>query len=101
MSPFEKAVQTRLGGYKLFTVGHREGCEDCEHFDPDAGDEGHFAWSECESCGSKLGGMRYVGHGYDPGVPGERACGWHHFSICADCQIYHETGEVPDGSVET
>jgi hypothetical protein len=40
--------------------------------------DGHFSWSECEGCGSPLGGQRYPAHQRD----GDE---WLHLDLCVDC----------------
>lgn len=52
-------------------------------------DEGGFSWSDCECCGSSLGGDRFAAHGFadDDSIL--------HFSICVDCLLYLANGDLP------
>lgn len=66
-----------------------------EAFDADIGNgtvssEAQFSWSECDICGSRLGGDREPWH-Y---VHGGRV---HHADgACVDCMLYLANGDVPD-----
>lgn len=57
--------------------------------------EASFSWSQCDSCGSTLGGDRHEAHGL---IDGDDGCGLIilHMSICSDCMIYHANGEEPE-----
>lgn len=53
-------------------------------------DEGSFSWSECDTCGSTLGGNRYDAHGLP--LRAEPI----HLDICVDCLMYFANGDVPE-----
>jgi hypothetical protein len=53
-------------------------------------DEGGFSWSSCDSCGSSLGGDRYVAHGVDANKD------IIHMDICVDCLMFFANGDVPE-----
>lgn len=56
-------------------------------------DEGHFSWSSCDSCGSTLGGTRFIAHGTCRDEDGKFQL--IHLDICVDCLMYHEYGTLP------
>lgn len=90
---FLKAVAHYLKGIKRTHHGYAEGCPDCpEEQDPEKNpDEGGFSRSDCDSCGSSLGGGRYAAHGFD-----DKTGELYHLDICVDCLAYHANGEVPE-----
>lgn len=53
------------------------------------GDESYFSWSQCDSCGSGLGGDRIDAIGTTPDGDIE-------LSLCHDCAVYHGNGELPE-----
>jgi hypothetical protein len=53
-------------------------------------DESSFSWSQCDSCGSHLGGNRYSAHGLDSELE------VYHLDICEDCLFFHANGDVPE-----
>jgi hypothetical protein len=62
-------------------------------------DEGSFSWSECDSCGSTLGGSRYKAHAIHVeafGPNAKRPDDIHHIEICVDCLMFHANGDKPD-----
>jgi hypothetical protein len=62
-------------------------------------DEGSFSWSECDSCGSTLGGSRYPAHAINKeafGPDAKRPDDVHHIDICTDCLMFHANGDTPD-----
>lgn len=69
-------------------------------WDPSAEDaseyaeDGGFSWSDCEICGSTLGGDRFPWHAI--GSDGRIL----HGTCCADCTVYLANGEEPEGSEE-
>jgi hypothetical protein len=56
----------------------------------ESADEGSFAWSDCDTCGSSLGGDRYPSHWIDD--KGRIR----HMESCGDCLGYIANGEVPE-----
>ena len=50
--------------------------------------EDEFSWSQCDSCGSRLGGSRHEAH---IEIEGE----WHEIGICCDCVQFWANGELP------
>lgn len=63
--------------------------EPTEH-DRDLAEEPSFSWSECDACGSTLGGNRHPAHGRDSN--GDIL----HLSICEDCLYYLNYGQLDD-----
>lgn len=75
------------------------GCrgEQCEHADgdPEHRCEPSFSWSQCDSCGSNLGGDR------EPAtmIPTDYEAGddtMIEVSICVDCLLYWANGDLPE-----
>jgi len=56
-------------------------------------DEGGFSYSDCECCGSSLGGDRYAAHSFSS-LDVEYAL-LIHWDICIDCRDYLANGELP------
>ena len=89
---FKKAVAHYCDGLTV-----NVGClgAQCEHAD---GDDNHqceasFSWSQCDSCGSTLGGDRYPATGvYTDDNDTLQVI---EFNICIDCAMYHANGELP------
>lgn len=52
-------------------------------------DEGGFSWSQCDACGSHLGGNRYAAHGFTD------AKTVIHLDVCEDCLIFIANGDEP------
>lgn len=74
--------------------------EPSEH-DVSNADEGGFSWSECDFCGSTLGGDRYPAHGILAPTPEEAqkpGTKIEHFRVCGDCLQYVANGELPEES---
>ena len=94
MSQFTQAIEQYCKGLDSVAIGCN-GIE-CEYAD---GDENHrcesfFSWSQCDSCGSTLGGDRLDATGM-----------WHDKSdkfvtidmtVCIDCVMWHANGEEPE-----
>lgn len=64
----------------------------------DIANEAHFSWSQCESCGSNLGGDRHPAHGIiaesvEHAQSKDRDIT--HFDVCSDCLFYHANGDLP------
>ena len=59
------------------------------HCEPE--DEGSFSWSQCDACGSSLGGDRYAAHGF---LKGTREI--IHLDVCVDCLLYLANGDEPE-----
>lgn len=115
MSKFTNAIARNLDGLHIATGSAASCPECCEAFglDPDAdtdenqaaiyesGDEGGFSWSECDSCGTTLGGDRHTAHGW-PADNGrwqrlaEDPPALFHLSICTDCLLFHANGDEPE-----
>lgn len=114
MSAFTESVEHNLHGVEFFSVGACPGCDECglaeygdaesresRHYETarEGADEGHFSWSPCDSCGSRLGGNRYPAHGYISGLTSAQGERTHaHFNVCVDCLQYHANGTEPDKS---
>jgi hypothetical protein len=58
-------------------------------------DEGSFSWSQCDACGSTLGGDRYPAHALSPERLG-RSEHWIHLDVCSDCLLFLANGDVPE-----
>ena len=90
---FENAVNHYCKGLEAVNIGCL-GAE-CEYAD---GDENHqcetfFSWSQCDSCGSTLGGDRYNAQGCWSDDDGFHIID---MEVCIDCAMYHANGELPD-----
>lgn len=59
-------------------------------------DEGSFSWSQCDSCGSTLGGNRYAAHGFVPDESDLPTGEVVHLDICEDCLCFHANGDIPE-----
>jgi len=98
---------SRLNGYEL-TLGAEVGCPRCDcatFLDVEPGDPQHllhidaqeiageasFSWSDCDSCGSGLGGDRLPAHGLNSK---EELV---HLRVCVDCVHYIANGGEPEG----
>ncbi len=90
-------------------VGPAASCQECrdaygipDYADDDMAqermlDEGSFSWSQCDSCGSTLGGDRYDAHGIAVSSTGFVADYEPlHLSICSDCLFFHANGDEPE-----
>ena len=60
--------------------------------DKQAWDEGSFSWSDCNSCGSLLGGDRFPAHAIEHN-PNHQI---YHIDICVDCLMFHANGDKPE-----
>ena len=89
---YQEKVARALEGMEAVSVGLCPGCPECEDFDPDAGDEGHFSALPCGICGSYLAGDRFVWHWVD-----DRGNIIHENDCCVDCLQYLANGTVPEG----
>jgi hypothetical protein len=93
MSAYTDAVEQELKGLEHISIGYLpyEVCNECpEDQNEDCGDEGHFSWSACGSCGSTLGGTRYTAHAKDNDGR------LYHFDVCEDCVQYLTYGDEPE-----
>ena len=108
MSKFTDAIEQNWPDY-VISPGNSPEMECCQAAhdwaDPEnsdhwgMADEGSFSWSECESCGSKLGGDRYDAHAIHREAFGPNAKqpgNIHHIEICTDCILFHANGDEPD-----
>lgn len=103
MSKFTNAIARNLDGLHIAT-GSAASCPECWEIDMagyESGDEGGFSWSECDSCGTTLGGDRHTAHGW-PADNGrwkrlaEDPPALFHLSICTDCLLFHANGDEPE-----
>ena len=107
-SPFIKAVEHYCKGLHV-SPGAAACCAECRSiYDLDddlSNDEAQeilydaaepcFSWSQCDSCGSTLGGDRHEAHG----IPHDFKAGDDtiiHLSICSDCMLFHANGDEPE-----
>tara|TARA_S200002703_G_scaffold41068_2_gene35727 strand:+ start:212 stop:448 length:237 start_codon:yes stop_codon:yes gene_type:complete len=75
MSDFTDAIQHNLPGL---------------HVAP--GDEStEFSFSECDSCGTRLGGARHAATAYVPATSDVLE-----LEVCTDCLFFHANGEEPE-----
>lgn len=74
-----------------------EGKLECSEHDRELAGEASFSWSECECCGSSLGGDRHPAHGWlkREGQPRLLL----HFSVCSDCLFFLNYGQLDDMSM--
>lgn len=112
MSKFTDSIAHYLDGLHIATGSAASCPECCEAFglDPDAdtdenqaamyesGDEGGFSWSQCDSCGTTLGGDRHTAHGWptEPALDLDAINTLYHLSICTDCLLFHANGDEPE-----
>ena len=95
MSKFTDKIERNLKGVEFFSVGASDKCEECG----DGGDEDEFSWSDCDSCGSRLGGTRHAAHGV-VGRTLEFKGDVLHFKVCIDCLMFHANGDEPEEGEE-
>lgn len=107
MSRFTDSIAHYLDGLHIATGSAASCPECCQSFglDPDgdtdenqaaideSGDEGGFSWSQCDSCGTTLGGDRHAAHGWPIG---DNAADLIHLDICTDCALFHANGDEPE-----
>jgi hypothetical protein len=70
-------------------------CPDCADYDPEAGDEGSFSWSDCDTCNQSLGGDRHAAHGLINTKPRTKRTTLIHLSVCTDCLLFIANGDLP------
>lgn len=110
---FLESVEHYLLGLEFLSSGLCHSCETCQdNYDiDDVGldeqgdnfddlissgaffDEGRFSYSQCDSCGSTLGGNRYAAHGFSADSVDVDV---HHMEWCVDCVQYHANGTIPE-----
>jgi hypothetical protein len=96
MSDFAERVEHYLKGIEHVSTGPCPGCDECGLGDvedmasPDyeSAGEPSFSWSDCDCCGSSLGGDRHPAHGTYHGD-------LIHLDVCTDCVMYLEYGDEP------
>lgn len=122
-TPFERSVDHYLAGLLNVSTGPSHACKECMESSPlpdgaacphcgevldedsdemqswyDCASEGGFSSSQCDSCGSRLGGNRYSAHAWR-GPTGKGRDSWEeeliHLSVCGDCLCYLANGDVP------
>ena len=77
-----------------YDMGEDELCEAVEN--GSVCDEGCFSWSDCETCGSSLGGNRYDAHAFMKlNANDEKAEHLVHMNVCEDCLQYIANGTLP------
>lgn len=98
---YEDAVAAWLDGIDSPNVGACPGCDDCglaDDADDDAvqlAEEPNFSWTQCDACGSTLGGDRHPAHGFLAG-PEPLRDRLVHLSVCTDCVFYLTYGDAPE-----
>ena len=101
MSAFTEAVEHYLDGLKHVGTGAiRHDCGECYQDDSlsdddwsDSANEAGFSWSQCDGCGSTLGGSRHPAHGWTE-INGREILV--HLDICTDCLMYLANGDEPE-----
>lgn len=125
MSEFTDAVERELEGLTFVSPGSIAGCDGCwdEFTDQDddnvreLAEEPSFSWTECDGCGSRLGGDRHPAHGViEPEDKPQRITARMnngatradaqyaeserdtllHLEICVDCLMYLANGDEPE-----
>ena len=111
MSKFTDAIERELEGLVRCNPGPASCCPECvDQFgfccaasmreaeeDSRVVDEGGFSSSSCDSCGSSLGGDRYVAHAFEDDGDGNPVTdSVVHLSICTDCLLFHANGDEPE-----
>lgn len=89
-APLETVTVDVPGAYRVeldVDWGDLEGPRACA-------EEGGFSWSECDICGSSLGGDRYPAHWIYTAPDGRRSI--EHERVCVDCLMYAANGDVPE-----
>lgn len=109
ITPFENAIATMWPNH-VIAPSAAPGCvecfpwlEDCSEdalteSDLDMANEGSFSWSDCDGCGSPLGGTRYNAHAIHReafGPNAKRPNDVTHINICEDCLCFHANGDIP------
>lgn len=100
--------ETHAGELQALSVGTYpdSNCDKgaCEFHSEEAGDEGSFSWSNCDTCWSRLGGNRYAAHALipldKPKDPSRPLMGAEvlHLEVCTDCLIFIANGDLPEES---
>lgn len=107
MSKYTDSIEHNCEGIDNISPGICYTCEQCQsNYNMEADelmeamdtqeviDEGSFSWSSCDTCGSGLGGNRYIAHGRIRG--GINMYGIIHLEICTDCLMYFANGDEPE-----
>ncbi len=68
-----------------------EDCDDMNTPEYESAGEPNFSWSQCDGCGSTLGGDRHPAHGLTN--TGDII----HLDVCVDCVFYITYGDLPEG----
>lgn len=103
-SPFVRAFIRGTESLRYFSTGICSKCPECQAASGlpprqffsayEAGridEEGAFSWSDCDICGSGLGGDRYSGHYCDDDGKVQ-----HLSDICCDCVVFAANGDEPE-----
>jgi len=112
MSTYTEAVERCLDGIEHVSPGIGSDCPVCQRdygYDDNARfaadiesgtvcDEGGFSWSQCDACGSQLGGNRYDAHGLILDAHNKPAGELVHLGICVDCLCYLANGDEPEST---
>ena len=79
-----------------------EPCPDCGA-DPEHRQDSSFSWSDCDICGSSLGGDRYAVIGWLKGARDHEYSDVYRWSgeCCTDCLMMMANGEEPDADAGT
>ena len=91
MSRYTESVEATLKGLVGISTGICPGCKECrDEYGQDESVEPYFSWSNCDICGSTLGGAREPWHALDKHneiVHGD--------CVCTDCVMYLANGDEP------
>lgn len=96
MSAFTDAFERGTEGLRAFSVGACPGCSTCGLDDEpteeerEVADESYFSWSDCDTCGSSLGGDRHPAHYLNEENEVE------HLDVCTDCLMFAANGDEPE-----
>lgn len=97
MTTHAERIARHLEGLHHPSPGACPQCPDCNLDDTtdealQAREEGGFSWSDCDACGSGLGGNRYPAHAWTKAKGGDLV----HLEICTDCLAYLANGTEPE-----
>ena len=89
MSAFTDAFETGTRDLEAFSVGSCSGCEKCQK-QGEYADDGVFSPLPCETCNSRLAGVRYPAHYLLAGRKID------HIEVCKSCLLYAANGDEPE-----
>ena len=106
MSNFPDSIEHYTKGIQHLSSGPCPGCDECGLADVSDMDspeyqgasESSFSWSQCDGCGSRLGGDRFYAHGIIVDKPTDdmRSRDIIHLDVCMDCYLFFANGDEPE-----